>query len=50
MKIMNGDGTMARMPDLIIFCNQHGLQIARELSSVRARGSKAASAGVAQSQ
>jgi 3,4-dihydroxy 2-butanone 4-phosphate synthase/GTP cyclohydrolase II len=41
-EIMNDDGTMARLPDLIVFAKQHGLKIATiaDLISYRRRSEK----------
>ncbi|MBV8524942.1 MAG: 3,4-dihydroxy-2-butanone-4-phosphate synthase, partial [Acetobacteraceae bacterium] len=36
-EIMNDDGTMARVPDLIEFCNQHGLKILTVAELIRYR-------------
>src|ERR1700691_5788930 len=36
-EIMNEDGTMARVPDLIDFCNQHGLKMVTVAELIRYR-------------
>ena len=36
-EIMNDDGTMARVPDLVEFCNQHGLKMLTVAELIRYR-------------
>jgi 3,4-dihydroxy 2-butanone 4-phosphate synthase/GTP cyclohydrolase II len=36
-EIMNDDGTMARVPDLILFCNRHGLKMLTVAELIRFR-------------
>ena len=36
-EIMNDDGTMARVPDLIAFCNEHGLKMLTVAELIRFR-------------